>query len=164
MKRLEKLRDELALMASQKEWDDYQEHLKIGGNKLHVKSFVQLGFISGFDAAAKELLPEIERLKQYDGDFYWKKWTLQLDINAKLMRVVEILQNGVIRSSGLIEDNFIRGAQVKVTDVEWITDTIEQANAILKGDKGEEDPTMWCIPCGAKTKKQCSCPPIAEND
>lgn len=27
-----------------------------------------------------------------------------------------------------------------------------------------EDPTLWCWPCGAPTKRQCKCPPIPAND
>ena len=28
----------------------------------------------------------------------------------------------------------------------------------------ESDPTPWCNSCGAKTKQQCECGPIAENE
>lgn len=28
----------------------------------------------------------------------------------------------------------------------------------------EYDPTPWCSICGARTSKQCNCPPIADNE
>jgi hypothetical protein len=31
-------------------------------------------------------------------------------------------------------------------------------------DFSDEDPTLWCIPCGARTKEKCKCLPISDND
>jgi hypothetical protein len=40
---------EAAEAYAQKEWDDYQEHLRIGGNQLHVRSFIKLGVERGIE-------------------------------------------------------------------------------------------------------------------
>jgi hypothetical protein len=42
---------EMAEEYAQKKWDDYQEHLRIGRHKLHVYSFLCLGFQAGAKAA-----------------------------------------------------------------------------------------------------------------
>lgn len=72
---MNKARDEAAEEYSQKEWDDYQEHLRIGGHKLHVRAFSKLGFYCGWDACLAqepkvlELVRAIQAVcEQYDTD------------------------------------------------------------------------------------------------
>lgn len=42
---------------------------------------------------------------------------------------ITLLKSSFVMAAGLIEDNFIRGAQIKVTDLEWITDVLAKLDA-----------------------------------
>lgn len=59
-------------------------------------------------------------------------------------------------------------------EVEMVSEAVHQAEreyeermAEARGavePDADDDPTLWCIPCGARTRKQCRCGPIAENE
>lgn len=51
------------------------------------------------------------------------------------------------------------------TSLNNISDLRQKLLALPDPGKREDiDPTLWCIPCGARTKAQCNCLPIAANE
>lgn len=84
------------------------------------------------------------------------------DYKVKLMRTstetceVEVMAKNPEEAQERAIDDFIG-------DHDWETqETLEIKS--YEWEEIEYDPTLYCTHCGAKTRKQCDCGPIPEND
>jgi len=62
-----KSKEELARELSQTIWDEYNSSIGKGANHLHVRRFIEQGFIAGYDAASdriRELEEVLSRAKE----------------------------------------------------------------------------------------------------
>ena len=70
------------------------------------------------------------------------------------------------------DGNFISWEEeLSDSEVETVVTAIHEAERAYEeriADEREatedEDPTPWCLACGARTRERCKCPPIAENE
>ena len=70
-------RDRAAEAYAIKEYEDFQEHLRLGGKGVHVRSFIKLGFCAGYDQGAADARAEArelaEALEFYRNEVNWLK-------------------------------------------------------------------------------------------
>lgn len=75
---------------------------------------------------------------------------------------IDIVFDGEGPESRFVEVEDERGFSIAVG--EWLKRPDGYWALRLTSAAFDNDPTLWCQPCGAPSKRLCKCPPIADNE